>query len=141
MILKHRDKKILRFDWLEPHGVVVREVYGENIKFLPLEMKGETSDEDFLQKLIAIILDCDENEAVDDKISPPRDTIKNKNSLGDDTIISNLMTDPFITAEELGEVLSIGVATVKRRLAKLQSAGRIKRTGSRKTGAWEVLLK
>lgn len=97
--------------------------------------------EDFLQKLIAIILDCDANEMVDDKISPPRDTIKNKNSLGDDTIISNLMADPFVTAEELGEVLSIGVATVKRRLAKLQSAGRIKRTGSRKTGAWEVLLK
>ena len=73
MILKHRDKKILRFDWLEPHGVVVREVYGENIKFLPLEMKGETSDEGFLQKLIAIILDCDANEMVDDEISPPVD--------------------------------------------------------------------
>lgn len=73
MILKHRDKKILRFDWLEPHGVVVREAYGEDINFLPLEMKGETSDEGFLQKLIAIILDRDENGVVDDKLSPPVD--------------------------------------------------------------------
>lgn len=40
MILKHRDKNILRLEWLEPYGVRILEVFEENLKFLPLEMKG-----------------------------------------------------------------------------------------------------
>ncbi len=45
MILKHRDKNILRFEWLEPFGVHVLEVFEENLKFLPLEMKGAATDD------------------------------------------------------------------------------------------------
>lgn len=45
MILKHRDKNILRFEWLEPYGVHVLEVFEENLKFLPLEMKGAATDD------------------------------------------------------------------------------------------------
>ena len=45
MVLKHRDRELLRFEWLEPQGVRVLSVVEENRRFLPLEMKGKTDDE------------------------------------------------------------------------------------------------
>ena len=44
MILKHRDKELLRFEWIEPQGVRVVSVNDAERKFLPLEMKGVASD-------------------------------------------------------------------------------------------------
>ena len=40
MILKHRDRELLRFEWVEPQGVRVLSVNESERKFLPLEMKG-----------------------------------------------------------------------------------------------------
>ncbi|MBR3223348.1 MAG: XRE family transcriptional regulator [Kiritimatiellae bacterium] len=45
MILKHRDRELLRFDWIEPQGVRVLSVNEAERRFLPLDMKGETTDE------------------------------------------------------------------------------------------------
>lgn len=45
MILKHRDKEILRFEWLEPQGVRIVEVNESELRFLPLEMHGVASAE------------------------------------------------------------------------------------------------
>ena len=45
MILKHRDRELLRFEWIEPQGVRVLSVNEAERHFLPLEMKGETTDE------------------------------------------------------------------------------------------------
>ena len=45
MVLKHRDRELLRFEWLEPQGVRVLSVVEENRRFLPLEMKGKADDE------------------------------------------------------------------------------------------------
>ena len=45
MILKHRDRELLRFDWREPEGVRIVSVNDAERKFLPLEMKGEATDE------------------------------------------------------------------------------------------------
>ena len=45
MILKHRDKELLRFEWIEPQGVRIVSVNEENRRFLPLDFKGEVSDE------------------------------------------------------------------------------------------------
>lgn len=44
MILKHRDKELLRFDWIEPQGVRIVSVNEENRHFLPLDFKGDVSD-------------------------------------------------------------------------------------------------
>ncbi len=44
MILKHRDRELLRFEWLEPRGVRVLSVNEAEKKFLPLEMHGEATD-------------------------------------------------------------------------------------------------
>ena len=40
MILKHRDRELLRFEWVEPQGVHVLSVNESERQFLPLEMKG-----------------------------------------------------------------------------------------------------
>ena len=45
MILKHRDRELLRFEWVEPQGVRVLSVNEAERRFLPLEMKGVASDE------------------------------------------------------------------------------------------------
>lgn len=45
MILKHRDRELLRFEWREPEGVRIVSVNESERKFLPLEMKGEATDE------------------------------------------------------------------------------------------------
>ena len=45
MILKHRDRELLRFEWREPEGVRIVSVNDAERKFLPLEMKGEATDE------------------------------------------------------------------------------------------------
>ena len=45
MVLKHRDRELLRFEWLEPQGVHVLSVNEAERRFLPLEMKGQATDE------------------------------------------------------------------------------------------------
>ena len=45
MILKHRDKELLRFEWIEPQGVRIVSVEKGNNRYLPLDFKGEVSDE------------------------------------------------------------------------------------------------
>ncbi len=45
MVLRHRDRELLRFEWVEPQGVRVVSVNDAERKFLPLEMKGVASDE------------------------------------------------------------------------------------------------
>ena len=44
MILKHRDKDLLRFEWLEPQGVRIVSVDESKLRFLPLDFKGEVSE-------------------------------------------------------------------------------------------------
>ena len=51
MILKHRDRELLRFEWVEPQGVHVLSVNEAERKFLPLEMKGVATDETLWQWL------------------------------------------------------------------------------------------
>ena len=45
MVLKHRDRELLRFEWREPQGVHVVSVNDAERQFLPLEMKGVANDE------------------------------------------------------------------------------------------------
>lgn len=152
--LEHLDKyterisPALYFDWLQfPGGVTdaMKEKAKKLVGFrftrhenYNLSTRRLRIMEDFLQKRIDLIAHFGEQVNVNAELPHDADTIKSKNDIGDDTIICNLKADPFITADELSEILTIGVATVRRKLAKLQEAGRVKRVGSNKTGHWEV---
>ena len=45
MVLRHRDRELLRFEWVEPQGVRVVSVNEAERRFLPLEMHGVATDE------------------------------------------------------------------------------------------------
>ena len=45
MVLRHRDRELLRFEWVEPQGVRVVFVNEAERRFLPLEMHGVANDE------------------------------------------------------------------------------------------------
>lgn len=52
MILRHRDKEILRFEWLEPQGVHVVSVNAAETQFQPLEFRGAPTDENLWKWLV-----------------------------------------------------------------------------------------
>ena len=54
-------------------------------------------------------------------------------------IITNLKADPFVSYDELSELLGIPRRTVARRMKELADADRIRRVGAAKNGYWEVL--
>ena len=45
MVLRHRDRELLRFEWVEPQGVRVVSVNEAERRFLPIEMHGVANDE------------------------------------------------------------------------------------------------
>ena len=53
-------------------------------------------------------------------------------------IIANLKADPFVSYEELSELLGIPRRTLARRMKELAEAGAICRIGAAKNGCWEV---
>ena len=53
-------------------------------------------------------------------------------------IIANLKVDPFVSYEELSELLDIPRITLTRRMKELAEAGVIRRIGAAKNGYWEV---
>ena len=54
-------------------------------------------------------------------------------------IKANLKADPFITRQELAQILGIPLRTLSRRLKELRDVGEIRRVGSPKKGYWEVI--
>ena len=106
--------------------------------------------EDFTQKRITEILDNNANADNYVAISQDDCTIKAKKEnqialKNDESVVAaikaNLKADPFITKEELSEILGIAPRTVMTRLKALREAGVVRRVGPRKTGYWEVVEK
>ena len=54
-------------------------------------------------------------------------------------IIASLKADPFVSYDELSELMGVPRRTVARRIKELADAGRIRRVGAAKNGHWEVL--
>ena len=108
--------------------------------------------EDFLQKRILNLLEYGNKADEFLKISNESDSIISTNkvlsgglkdritqdSLGLQ-IKQNLKADPFITREELKEILQVSMSSIDRKLKELQESGEICREGSRKKGSWKVL--
>ena len=54
-------------------------------------------------------------------------------------ILSVLKATPYITINELAEIVGISPKGVEWQIAKLKKEGRIKRSGPDKGGCWEVM--
>lgn len=56
-------------------------------------------------------------------------------------IISVIKTNPFVTAKQMAETLSVTLRTIERDLSVMPKAHIIRHEGSNKTGVWVVLEK
>lgn len=96
--------------------------------------------EDFLQERISKILEYGEKSDGFLKLSNDVGTV---NPVGDESLAlqikMNFKADPFMTLDELSDVLSVPRRTVARRVRALQDAGEVRRVGAPKNGYWEVL--
>jgi ATP-dependent DNA helicase RecG len=50
-----------------------------------------------------------------------------------------IQKDPYITADQLGDVIEITRRAIVKQINKLKEEGRLKRIGPDKGGSWEVL--
>ena len=96
--------------------------------------------EDFLQKRIAKIIEFGRKADEFLKITQGGDSVNHVN--GDSLemqIKVNLKADPFVTYNELAEILQVSQSSIARKMKDLQDAGEIKRMGADKNGYWLVL--
>ena len=108
--------------------------------------------EDFLQRRISEIAEYDSGNLEKSQIVSHGCTIKTKNERTDctinrqlseefaDRVKLNLKADPFITMDELANILRVSRRTVSNELKRLSDSNQIQRVGSRKTGHWKVIL-
>ena len=108
--------------------------------------------EDFLQRRILNVLEYGDkadglleiavnSDSINSTFKVPSGGLKDRitaESLGLQ-IKQNLEADPFITREELKEILQVSMSSIDRKLKELQEIGEVRRVGSRKKGSWEVL--
>ena len=96
--------------------------------------------EDFIRNRVAKIIECGESADEFLKISKGCVTVnpQKRSLVGTGSVEANMKADPFVTADELADLLGGSRRTVLRAIAKLRQEGRIARVGSDKTGHWVV---
>jgi hypothetical protein len=146
MILKHRDKELLRFEWIEPQGVRIVSVNEQNCLFLPIEFKGEVSDKNLWKWLSRRVVPCNRRNIDALMAATGLDALFKSgtvNSVNNESlalqIIANLKADPFVSYDELSELMGVPRRTIARRIKELADVGKIRRIGAAKNGHWEVL--
>ena len=146
MVLKHRDKELLRFEWIEPQGVRIVSVNEKNRRFLPLDFKGEVSDENLWKWLSRRVVPRNRRNIDALMAATGLDALFKSgtvNSVNGESlalqIIANLKADPFVSYDELSELMGVPRRTIARRIKELADVGKIRRIGAAKNGHWEVL--
>jgi ATP-dependent DNA helicase RecG len=116
-----------RFDHLMELGIVKQTEFGIELinGDLTLALDNDVSTKDLDVPINVLIKD------VDVPINVP---IKRR-----EMILKALSLNPTLTAEELAEILSVTIKTIRRDITILKDNGCIRREGSRKTGYWEVI--
>ena len=152
MILRHRDRELLRFEWNGLEGVRIVSVNEAEKQFLPLEMRGEATDErlwDWLRHRILpkhrqYVHYALEKLGIEYNVRSII-TVSKGLSLNDvtDRHLGNfgylVDNDPMISRQELSDILHIPLRTIARRIKTLVDNGEVVREGGRKMGYWRVL--
>lgn len=50
-----------------------------------------------------------------------------------------IQNDPYITADQLGDIIGITRRAIVKQINKLKEQGRLKRIGADKGGSWKIL--
>lgn len=100
--------------------------------------------EEFLQNRLSAIIEF--GEKADDllKISnksggEPRPEFGGHGDFLSVQILESMSADPFISQQELSELLSTPVRTIQRQIVMLKREGKIRLVGSGRTKHWEVI--
>ena len=140
MILKHRDKELLRFEWIEPQGVRIVSVNEANSLFLPLDFKSEVSDENLWKWLSRRVVPRNRRNVDTLMAATGLDALFKSgtvNSVNNESlalqIVANLKADPFVSYDELSELMGVPRRTIARRIKELADDGKIRRIGAAKT--------
>ena len=145
MILKHRDNELLRFEWIEPQGVRIVSANEANRSFLPIDFKGEVSDENLWRWLSRRVVPRNRRNIDALMASTGLDALFKSgtvNSVNNESlalqIVANLKAGPFVSYDELSELMGVPRRTIARRIKELADDGKIRRIGAAKNGHWEV---
>ena len=146
MILKHRDRELLRFNWIDDTRVCIVSVNDAERNFLPLEF-GEAMTA-FLQKRISEI--CDFGREADEKSEQslvvvsinPKENVGVKSSSSpflsssEEKAAMLILRNSSVTEESLANQLGVTIRQVERIIAALKTKAGLKRRGSDKSGEW-----
>jgi len=69
------------------------------------------------------------------------DTLNDTLNINENAILNIISKNKKVTAKEISESTNLSIATVKRYLSDFQEKGIVKRTGSKKTGEWQIIQK
>ena len=67
------------------------------------------------------------------------DTVNTQNDTVNDTVLYLIKQNNKISATEISVQLKISLSTVRRRIKELKTSGKLERSGSDKTGHWEII--
>ena len=109
-------------------------------KYYNLPQDRLSAIEKFLQKRILQIEEFGAKADEQFKVSAKSGTVNpvNGESLALQ-IIANLKADPFVSYDELSELMGVPRRTIARRIKDLADVGKIRRVGAAKNGHWEIL--
>jgi len=147
MVLRHRDAEVLRFEWLEPDGVRVTPMNEKALRFLPLEMRGEATDERLWAVLRHRIVPKHRNNIQDMlfKLGIPYGVKPLTEFGGHDTfalselILQNMSADPYISQEEIAQIVGVSLRKIQRLIADLKAEGRLQLVGTGRVKSWKVV--
>ena len=149
MILKHRDRELLRFEWTGARGVRVLSANESERKFLPIDMFGSVSDASLWKWISTRTVPRGRKYMLSAlrQLGIPSDDIRaivnfsRGLSLNDVYwIVEDGSTEcwkDYITASEIADILSVDARTIERKIRTLRENGRVSRVGSRKAGYWK----
>lgn len=123
------------FAWL-PVETLVKENQKEYYSVLGVSDSAANSTK-FIEFMLTLILNTIEEIIESEKKVTTKVTIKV--TINQQKIIDAIKTNPYITQEELSDIIGITKKSITFNMKKLQDEGLIKRIGSNKSGYWESL--
>lgn len=122
------------FAWL-PVETLIKENQKEYYKVLGASDSDANSTK-FIEFMLSLILNTIEEIISTEKKVTKKVTIKV--TINQQKIIDAIMSNPYVTQEELADIIGITKKSITANMKKLQDCGLIKRIGANKNGHWQV---
>ena len=122
------------FAWL-PVETLIKENQKEYYKVLGVSDSAANSTK-FIEFMLSLILNTIEEIISTEKRVTKKVTIKV--TINQQKIIDVIKSNPYVTQEELADIIGITKKSITANMKKLQDCGLIKRIGANKNGHWQV---